>query len=189
MKISPHFFAIVASVFLFISCNSDLQNQQNLIQQRETELLEKEKRFALKEAEYQSLIKMRDSLTQSQDTLKTVNPLIQEILGQWKGRIVTTESNCQEYVVGDVRVDDWQISELNGKIVAKNFNKNGVMRVYTGSFENQVLKLSSQTEPDAPKHLDLSIDFTTVEGGKLSGIRQVQVNKDCVSKFTIELLR
>lgn len=188
MKLYQFCCIIVCSV-LFISCNSDLENQHALLQQREAELLEKEKRFALKETEYQSLIKMRDSLMSSRDTLVVVNPLTQEILGQWKGRIVTTESNCQEYVVGDTRVDDWEISELNGQIVAKNFNKKGIIRVYTGGFENNILKLTSKTEPDAPKHLDLNIDFTTVEAGKLSGTRQVQINKDCVSKFNIELLR
>lgn len=182
-------FSLFTLSLLLISCDGDLQKKLEKIQQRESELFQKEKRLALKEAEYQSLIKMRDSILQKNDTLKEINPLVNEVLGDWKGKIVATESNCQDYVVGDTRVDEWKILEENGQIIAKNFNKNGVVRVYTGNFENNVLKLSSQTEKSSSKHLDFKIQFTTVESQKLSGTREIQVNQDCVSKFTIELLR
>ena len=173
-------------LFLMVSCNGNEKHQE--LEKRETELAAKEKSFADKEAEYQSLIKMRDSIFSKNDSVK-INPLPVSITGKWNGKMVCTESNCPEYVVGDTRVDEWEITEENGGITATNLNKTGVVRVYKGKYDGSALRLSFASDPDAEKQLDFKIDFTTLENNKLFGSREVQVNKSCLSKFSIELTR
>lgn len=186
MNLFKPLFTIFAVFLVFMSC-TDEKSKQDAIKLKEQALLEKEKSLALKEAEYQSLLKLRDSIASAQDST-AVNPLAALIMGEWKGKIVCTESNCQDYVVGDTRIDDWEVSELNGEIIAKNLNKSGTVRVYKGKFEGATLVMKHTSE-SPEKRLDLKLNFTTVEPGKLSGTREVQVNQSCVSKFSIELLR
>ncbi|WP_228446608.1 hypothetical protein [Chryseobacterium sp. 3008163] len=57
-KKSPFIFLVLFAIFQ--SCDDKEKNQQ--LTDRENVLLEKEKLFAKKESEYQSLIKLRDSI-------------------------------------------------------------------------------------------------------------------------------
>jgi outer membrane biogenesis lipoprotein LolB len=54
------FFILLAASFLLTSC--DYKEKEKNLTDREKQLLEKEKTFAKKESEYQSLLKMRDSI-------------------------------------------------------------------------------------------------------------------------------
>lgn len=171
-----------------ISCSEEIKNKQEELSEKEQSLLEKEKELALKEAEIQTMVGLQDSLESANDSL-TVHPILSQITGKWKGKIVCTESNCQEYVIGDTRMDDWEISEKDGTVIVKNLNKSGTVRVYTGKFDGSTLVVNYTNDPASEKRLDLKISFTTVEPHKLSGTREARVNQSCISKFSIELLR
>ncbi|MEC5394106.1 hypothetical protein [Bergeyella sp. RCAD1439] len=160
-----------------------LQQWEQSLQQRETE-------WANKDRDYQKLVQMRDSLraSQPQDSLMST-PLPFDMTGSWNGKIVCTESNCQEYVVGDVRVDRWELKETNGVITLLNYNKSGVVRSYTGDFDGQSIRVKYSNEPDAQKKLDLKIDLSNLQPNRLSGVREAKVDEACTAKFSIELTR
>lgn len=186
MKIRTYLL-LIFSILTVVSCLND--EKKTSLEKREAEIMEKEKQFAGKEAEYQALLKMRDSLNASTDSIAVIHRIPFNINGKWNGRIVCTESNCSDYVVGDTRVDQWEITEKDGEITAKNLNKTGNVRVYKGTFDGSAIYLKHSSDPSAGKQLDMKIDLLTLDSLKLSGSREVQVNRQCLSKFSIDLTR
>ncbi|MHA6696778.1 hypothetical protein [Chryseobacterium sp. A301] len=177
-----------ALLFLLVSCTQDINQQKIELEKREAALQEKESAFALKQADYQLLSQMRDSIVSSVDSLD-IHPKLDLIAGKWKGKIVCTESSCPEYVVGDTRIDDWQLEVVAGIVTAKNLNKSGFIRVYKGTIENNQLKLYYNSPADATTVLNIGIVFPDLSANKLSGSRNVQIDGKCQSKYTIELSR
>lgn len=174
---------------IFQSCNNNTKNQE--LKERENKLLEKEKLFAQKEAEYQSLLKMRDSIFAEKDSVKIVQwPA--EIFGAWTGKVVCTESTCNDYVVGDQRIDNWEFDSDSIQLVAKiinNNNKNNLVRLYNAKFENNEIKLNYKTDSTVKKNVEMNVVLNDITAEKMRGTRTVTVNNNCLAKFSVELTR
>ena len=156
---------------------------------REKELLNKEKSFAQKEAEYQSLLKMRDSIFnhQNSDSIRIIK-WSNEISGAWTGKVICTESNCSDYVVGDQRTDTWEFDSDSIQLFTKIINNNNLVRLYSGKFENNEIKLNFKTDSTAKKQVDMNVLLNDISPNKIRGIRTVAVD-NCVAKFSVELIR
>ncbi|MFC3158464.1 hypothetical protein ACFOEQ_07965 [Chryseobacterium arachidis] len=111
---------ILLSFLLLLLINCDNKDKANDLALREQQLLDKEKSFAQKEAEYQSLLKMRDSIfaQKHSDSIKIIK-WPDEITGSWTGKVICTESNCSDYVVGDQRTDTWEFASDSLQLSAK----------------------------------------------------------------------
>ncbi len=188
IRIRAYKFLISVLLLMLVGCQEGDAQKQTDLHKRDSLLTVKEKEFALKAADYQSLLELRDSLNMLKDSVN-VNPLPVSITGNWTGKLVCTHSNCTDYVVGDVRTDEWQLSEEDGKIVAKNVNKTGVVRMYTGEYNGTEILLTSQNTPEAPVNRTFKIEFGTVSADRLAGTREIQVDQSCTSVFSIELVR
>ncbi len=188
LKILTYNLLISLFIIMLVGCKEESDLKQLELQKRDSLLTVKEKEFALKAADYKSLLELRDSLTAMKDSV-AVNPLPVDITGNWTGKIVCTHSNCTDYVVGDVRTDEWNLSVDDGKIAAKNINKTGVIRMYTGEYDGTRILLASQNTPDAPVNRSFKIEFGTVSAERLAGTREIQVDQSCTSQFSIELVR
>ncbi|MBA5246952.1 hypothetical protein H1R16_08235 [Marnyiella aurantia] len=188
LKILTYNLLISLFIIMLLGCKEESDLKHLELQKRDSLLTVKEKEFALKAADYKSLLELRDSLTAMKDSV-AVNPLPVDITGNWTGKIVCTHSNCTDYVVGDVRTDEWNLSVDDGKIAAKNINKTGVIRMYTGEYDGTRILLASQNTPDAPVNRSFKIEFGTVSAERLAGTREIQVDQSCTSQFSIELVR
>jgi len=178
---------LIPLLFLLFSC--DNKDKANDLALREKELLNKEKSFAQKEAEYQSLLKMRDSIFnhQNSDSI-TIIKWSDEISGAWTGKVICTESNCSDYVVGDQRTDTWEFDSDSIQLFTKIINNNNLVRLYSGKFENNEIKLNFKTDSTAKKQVDMNVLLNDISPNKIRGIRTVAVD-NCVAKFSVELIR
>ena len=178
---------LISSLFLLFSC--DNKDKANDLALRETELLNKEKLFAQKEAEYQSLLKMRDSIFNhtNSDSIKIVK-WSDEISGAWIGKVICTESNCGDYVVGDQRTDTWEFDSDSIQLFTKIINNNNLVRLYSGKFENNEIKLNFKTDSTAKKQVNMNVLLNEISSNKIRGTRTVAVD-NCVAKFSVELIR
>ncbi|SDF27752.1 hypothetical protein SAMN05421825_1473 [Epilithonimonas hungarica] len=177
---------ILLSLFLL---NCDNKDKTNDLALREQQLLEKEKSFAQKEAEYQSLLKMRDSIFNKQhsDSIKIIK-WPDEIAGSWTGKVICTESNCSDYVVGDQRTDTWEFASDSIQLFSKIINNNNLIRLYSGKFENNEVKLNFKTDSTAKKQVDMNVLLNDISDTKMKGIRTIAVD-NCMAKFSVELVR
>ncbi|MDC8103068.1 hypothetical protein ACNFU2_21000 [Chryseobacterium sp. PTM-20240506] len=171
---------------LLLSCDNR-QKEKDLLE-REQQLLEKEKLFAHKESEYQALIKMRDSIFTRKDSAKVMT-WPEEISGDWNGKVICTESNCNDYVVGDQRTDTWEFDSDSTQLVAKIINNNNLIRLYSGKFENNEIKLNFKTDSAAKKKVEMNILLNDISDTKIRGTRTVITDNNCTAKFSVELTR
>jgi hypothetical protein len=178
-------FIIITISFFLVSCN-DKKKERDLLM-REKQLLEKEKLFAQKESEYQVLLKMRDSIFSKKDSVKAV-AWPDEIKGQWTGKVICTESNCSDYVVGDQRSDNWEFDSDSIQLTAKIINNNNLIRVYSGNFDNNEIKLNYKTDSTSKKQVEMNVLLNEISPNKIRGTRTVTVDQ-CTAKFSVELLR
>ncbi|CEJ71511.1 hypothetical protein BN1195_03860 [Chryseobacterium oranimense G311] len=180
------FFILFAGSFLLISC--DYKEKEKNLTEREKQLLEKEKLFAKKESEYQSLLKMRDSIFSKKDSVK-IALWPEEISGPWTGKVICTESNCSDYAVGDQRTDIWEFDSDSIHLSTKIINNNNLVRVYSGKFENNEIKLNFKTDSTSQKKVEMNVLLNDISDTKLKGTRTITTDNGCTAKFSVELVR
>lgn len=174
-------------VLIFYGC-VDKQREQQL-QQREAALLIKEKEFALKDADYQSLIKMRDSILALKKDTTVQESWPDYITGTWNSKVICTESNCSDYVIGDVRADQWEFGYDSTGLITKISSNNKLTRVYKGSFNDSIINLNFSTDSIAAKQVSMNVSFADITPGRIRGTRTVIVDNGCKAKFSVELIR
>lgn len=180
---------ILLIFLLLFLINCDKKDKANDLALREQQLLDKEKTFAQKEAEYKSLLKMRDSIFSKQhsDSIKIIK-WPDEIAGFWIGKVICTESNCSDYVVGDQRTDTWEFASDSIQLFSKIINNNNLVRLYSGKFENNEVKLNFKTDSTAKKQVDMNVLLNDISDTKMKGVRTIAVD-NCMAKFSVELVR
>lgn len=182
------FFLLAAVCFLLVSC--DYKEKEKNLTEREKQLLEKEKLFAQKESEYQALLKMKDSIFSQKDSTE-IKAVVwpEEISGPWNGKVICTESNCSDYVVGDQRTDLWEFDNDPTQPVTKIINNNNLVRLYSGKFENNEIRLSFKTDSTAKKYVEMNVILNDISDNKIKGTRTVTSDNGCTAKFSVELVR
>lgn len=175
---------LLMSFLLLNSC--DFSKKTEELDLRESKLLEKEKAFALKEADYQSLLKMRDSLFAEKDSVETVL-LPHNIFGKWNGKIICTDSNCPENMIGDVRNDAWEFIQDGQNISAKVINRTGQIRVYQGTYNGSEIRLNYKSDSSATKKTEINIVLNDIQDNKIKGTREFTGENNCVSRFSVDL--
>lgn len=161
------------------SC-TDKKNDDPL-KEREAILLMKEKEFDAKQQEYESLKAMRDSLQRAPDSV-VVEKIPAQILGKWTGKMICTDSNCSEHVIGDQRNDIWEFSEEGVTIT----NKTGGERMYTGRYSGSEIKFVSENSPAAASESTITLQIAEDKPERMKGLREVS-GTDCLAKFSIDL--
>lgn len=185
--IKKHPLIILVLFALLLSCDNK-ENKKEL-DRREAELFEKEKLFAKKEADYQSLLKMRDSLFSKKDSVEMIREWPAEVSGVWTGKVICTESSCSDYVIGDQRIDTWEFDSDSTQMGCKIINNNKLVRLYSGKYENNEVKLNYKTDSTAEKFVEMNILLNDISATKIKGTRTVTVDNKCTAKFSVELTR
>jgi len=180
------FFILFAVSFLFISC--DYKEKEKSLIEREKQLLEKEKLFANKESEYRSLLKMKDSIFAKKDSV-TITLWPTEVSGAWTGKVICTESNCSDYVIGDQRTDLWEFDSDSTHLTTKIINNNNLVRQYSGKFENNEIRLNFKTDSTAKKNVEMNVLLNEISANKIKGTRTIMTDNGCTAKFSVELVR
>lgn len=185
---TKHLIILLVSSGLLLSGCHDKEREQQL-EQREQALLEKEKQFALKETDYQALVRMRDSLTATHDTMVIVAAWPETIAGAWTSKVICTESSCPDYVVGDQRSDLWEFSSDSTQIVTKVINNNKLVRVYAATYADNQISLSFRTDSATSKQVEMNVVLNEITPTKMKGTRALSIDNKCSAKFSVELSR
>lgn len=165
------------------------REREERLTMRERNLLVKEKQFALKEAEYYALLKMRDSILAVKDTLAMISTWPEYIEGQWSARVVCTESNCPDYVVGDQRNDTWIFSSDSTQLVTKVVTNNKLVRVYKASYTADIINLHFRSDSSSSRQVVMNVVLNDLMENKMRGIRILSIDNRCTAKFNVELNR
>ena len=181
-----YYFLIFFALSFFILNSCDFSKKKAELTEREQKIAQREKEFALKENEYQNLIKMRDSLLSEKDSVETMI-LPQHFLGKWNGKIICTDSNCPENMIGDIRTDIWEFSENGSVISAKVTNKSGNIRIYNGTYNGSEMRLNFKSDSSAVKKAEIKIVLNDLQESKIKGTRESMGENNCISRFSVDL--
>lgn len=172
---------------LFITACEDNQKTEQLAK-REQALLEREKQFAFKEADYRSLLRMRDSILAKNDTI-VPSSWPEAIVGTWNSKVICKESNCNDYVVGDQRTAIWDFTSDSKGTHTKVINNNKLSRIFNGSFQNGNIVLHFSTDTSAQKQVTMQVMLNQANNDLIKGTQVIQVDNNCAAKFSVELVR
>src|SRR5690606_23534114 len=184
-------------LFLFLSlfltaCQSNEAEER--LKQREQELLKREKEFALKEADYQSLVKMRDSLS----VMKFVEMPGQwpaRVDGNWNSKVVCTETSCSDYVIGDQKANVWVFFQDSTGLYARVLNNTDqrVIRVYNGRMANQEIHLDYGSDSGTADFFQTNVVLNSIDSNLIKGVQTISKpngpNATCIAKCSVELIR
>ncbi|MCF0059121.1 hypothetical protein [Dyadobacter sp. CY356] len=188
--IQPKPILIIVLCFVFaFGCQSNQQEREQLLVQRELAISKREKDFALKQADYNALIRLRDSLLVKKDTVM-IKSWPESLHGLWSSRSVCRESNCSEYVIGDQRANQWEFVSDSSGLFTRVSDKDGTLvRIYSASYDSTGIKLHFSSDSSAAKNLAIHVDLGQANADLLKGMQTIQVNKACTAKFSVELTR
>jgi len=179
--------SFILFILVLSSCNN--KKEQELIL-RENSLLEREKQFEDKQAEYDKLLKMRDSLW-SVSKVKNTLPKLQEwpenLKISWNSKMVCRESNCSNYVIGDQRSEVWEFASDSTGMYTNVFSNNEIKRVFTGQYLDNKIVLDSAKEASVKNKIKVSVVLDDIKKNIIKGTQTITGQDNCIAKFSVEL--
>jgi hypothetical protein len=183
----PKYIFVTLIVCLFWGCQD--KEKEHELALREQKIFDREQKFAIKEADYQSLLVMRDSLFSKRDTSVTIRQWPEDLAGSWSSKSICRESNCSEYVIGDQRSNTWEfVSDSTGLYTRVN-NNNQIIRVFSAKLDSTRIQLRFSSDSSTTKNLELTVELNRDNPSLIKGIQTASVDKSCTAKFSIELTR
>ncbi|MGX5819829.1 hypothetical protein ACWKWU_16650 [Chitinophaga lutea] len=170
-----------------VACRDTVR--ERALEERDSILSEKERQFALKEADYQSLLRWRDSILSAKDSILPAAAWPADVAGRWSSRTVCKESNCSEYVVGDQRTAVWEFTGDSTGLFTKVTDRNVLTRVYNGSFDSSTVRLRFLTDSAAPRQVTMDVELSRGTPGPLKGSLVLKMESGCSARFAVELVR
>ena len=174
-------------ILVFLSCSN--KKEQEIIV-RENTLLEREKQFQDKEADYDKLLKMRDSLlsiSKVKDTLPKVKEWPENLKVTWNSKMICRESNCSNYVIGDQRSEVWEFVSDSTGMFTNVLSNNEIKRVFAGQYLESKIVLDSAKEASSKNKIKVSVVLDDIKKNIIKGTQTITGQDNCIAKFSVEL--
>ena len=138
---------LVFLLFAFCFSGCSLRQREIELDKKMTDLHDREQLLALRE---QSLDLKEHQLNEREKHIDSTKTNIndssfinnQQLHGTWSVRMQCVETNCPGSAVGDTKNEQWEFRFQDNNVVASAISNNKLVRIYTGSFSNNVLRLS-----------------------------------------------
>lgn len=176
-------------VLWLASCNTENQKQalrkrEMALEQREQQLQAREQELSLREAAFAAKVQAADS-TRTADTLQTAPAAL---TGTWNVQMTCTETSCAGSAIGDVKTEQWQLTNENNTLVARATAKGQLVRVYTGTYHNGAIELSEERASAAdPALAQMVVRLKPVSPTRMEGQREIIRENDCRILYALQL--
>lgn len=175
---------------VFIS-GCGLRQREMELNRKMQELNVKEQELALKE---QSLSIKEEQLNEKEKSLDSTKNLVndslfvqhQKLPGTWMVEMQCTETNCPGSAVGDVKNEQWDFKFQNNMVIASAMSNNQLVRVYTGDYLGNTLKLAVQQDStDASAKIVVRLQQT--KDKEMTGDREITQANGCHILYSLRL--
>jgi hypothetical protein len=103
-------------------------------------------------------------------------------------RMYCTETSCAGSAIGDTKNEQWEISYQDGSVIAKAMSDNKLTRIYIGTYQNDMLRLtSSHEELPSKKVTNMLVRLQIRKPGEMEGQREIQRPENCRIIYGLEL--
>lgn len=161
-----------------------LQKKENLLNEREQQLLLKEKTLQAKEDEVNKRRQQLDSTTKA-DTVHKVVPML---AGAWQVKMTCTETTCAGSAVGDTKTEQWIFLYQGTTLLVKAMAGEQLVRVYSGFYTNDAIELAEDKSSTATQTAaKMTIRLRMVDDTHLEGQREIVRENDCRVVYALQL--
>lgn len=168
-----------------------LRQREMELNRKMQELNVKEQELALKE---QSLSIKEEQLNEKEKSLDSTKNVVndslflqhQKLPGTWMVEMLCTETSCPGSAVGDVKNEQWDFKFQNNMVIASAMSNNQLVRVYTGDFLGNTLKLAVQQDStDASAKIVVRLQQTKEK--EMTGDREIIQANGCRILYSLRL--
>lgn len=172
---------------IFLSCENKKEHE---LLEREKEISLKEQQFATKEADYKSLLVMRDSILalkniEKETVLAKVWP--DSIHGIWNSKMVCRESSCGNYVIGDQRNETWEFVSDSTGIYTNVINNKKLVRIFKAKYSEDKIVLDFSTDSISKNKAKINVVLDDIKSNVMKGTQTITGQNNCTAKFSVEL--
>lgn len=179
---------LVLFISLFASCQNKKEQE---LEQREKALDLREKQLKESEADYQSLLLLRDSiLAANTDTISKGAEQREwpaSIKGLWNSKMLCKESNCSNYVIGDQRSEVWEFVSDSTGIYTHVINNKKLVRVFKAHYVNDKIILEFKGDSVSKSNIKIDVVLDDLKENIIRGTQTITGQNNCSAKFSVEL--
>lgn len=185
MKKSLLLFLLIGSM---VSCESKKEQELN---EREKKIILREQQLSLKETEYNSLIRLRDSVFAVRDTAKNSSDSItkwpETLRRSWNSKMLCQESGCSQYVIGDQRNEVWQFLSDSTGIYTHVINNNKLVRIFAAKYKGDKIFLEFTSDSTSKNKTKMNVVLDDIKENIIKGTQTITGKDNCTAKFSVEL--
>ncbi len=184
---------ILFIVLLFSGCDlrkreQELQKKENVLSQKEQELVLRERTLQLKE---EALLKRTQRLDSVQNTsLQDSGSYNPDVVGSWDVTMNCTETNCTGSAVGDTKTENWTIFYQNKNVIAQATANKKLVRIYSGIYINDELRLKAQiTDAAEQQNVAMIVLLRLTDNNHMEGRREINRAENCRIVYAINMVK
>lgn len=184
-------FVFLLPVFLLFGCDmrvreQALEKRADSINQKEEQLMVLKNQLDLKSSELEAKELILDSMLKKTALPDTISQRQVFLVGRWSVKMICTETTCAGSAVGDNKTEIWDISYQNNTIIAQALVNNKLVRLYSGTAENNELLLTAQQE-SASEGTNISVSLQIKNETTMEGDRKIVRPDDCRIVYSMQM--
>lgn len=180
---------LLAGIFFMTGCS--LRQREIELNKKTAELNQRELQLNLREQSLQVREQQLSIREQSVDsTHKAISDSLflehQKLPGTWLVEMQASETNCAGSAVGDIKNEQWDFKFQDNMVVVKAFSNKRLVRIYTGNYVGDLLKLSvnqDTTETTAK----ITVRLKQMSDKEITGDREIIQDNGCRILYTLRL--
>lgn len=158
-----------------------LDLKEKKLNEKEQHLISLEKQLQLREEDLINREKLLDSTNKLNDSIGIFN---QDLVGKWQIKMICTETTCAGSAIGDTQTEQWEIAYINNNIIVNAFAGKKLVRVYSGTYSDGGLRLSSQNQPAAETMILVNLRY--IKANRMEGERIISQEGNCKIVYTLQ---
>lgn len=177
--------------FMFSGCN--IREREIALEKRAAQVDEKEQLLFVKE---QSL-EFREQMLNDREKLldSTSNKIANDSLfinypnlpGSWSVKMICTETNCPGSAIGDTKNEQWDFTFHDNAIIATAISNNQMVRVYSGSYTGNSIRLSVQKDTADAQTARMLVRLSNIKEKEMVGEREIIQEGGCRIVYSLQL--
>ncbi len=164
----------------------ELDKKLNDLHQREQQLNLKEQSLASREQQLSEREKLLDN-TNKKNANDSLYIQHQQLPGTWAVRMQCTETNCPGSAVGDTKNEQWKFKFQDNSIIASAISNNQLVRIYSGTYMGDVLKLTVQEDSADENSVKMIVRLQNVKDKEMEGEREIIQASGCRIVYSLQL--
>ena len=189
MKLLRIFF--LSPAFILFGCDlrvreQELEKRADSISQKEQQLLVLQNQLEIKSNELDAKENRLDSLLKKTAPPDSVKAKQLFLVGRWNVQMVCTETTCTGSAVGDNKTEIWDLSFQNNMVIAQVYESNKLVRLYSGTANENELLLTAQQESES-NGTSITAKLRIKNETALEGEREIVRPDDCRIIYSIQM--